>query len=173
MRKLLILMLVLGVASVASATMTITGPTDVLAGQTYSYSLNGTSAETAVGYGGYVWIDYPSYISDDPCGAISNVGMNATNLTGPMSGYNTGYLPDAFYFVGTSVAGTTQVFVGEWFTFDVTIPDGAQETDTYGIDILSSGFAILQDGALVLHVVPEPLTLCLLGLGGLLLRRRK
>ena len=168
MRKLLILMLVLGVASVASATMTITGPTEVLAGNTYSYSLNGTAAETAVGYGGYVWVDYSSYL-----GMLSNAGMNATNLTGPLSMYDTKYMPDGFYFVGASAAGTTQVFVGEWFTFDITIPTDAETTTSYGIDILDNAFGIVQDAALTIHVIPEPLTLGLLGLGGLLLRRRK
>ena len=167
MRKLLILMLVLGVASLASATVVISGPTSVVAGSTYSYSLSNTDTAN---YGGYVYVDY----AGNPGGAmLSNVGMNTTNLTGALSLYDTTYLPDGFLFVAASGAGTTEVFAGEWFTFDMTIPAGAQVDDVFGIDILDLNWGLVQDPALAVTVVPEPMTLCLLGLGGLLLRRRK
>jgi len=169
MRKLLIAMLVLGMASLASATVTITGPGNVMPGGTYSYSLNGTSAETGgVNYAGVVWVDYPSYL-----GMLSNVAMNTTNLPGPFNGYNTYYLPDGFQFYTGDSPGTTEVYAGEWYTFDITIPTDASISFTFGIDILSSGFAILQDGALTISIIPEPMTMALLGLGGLMLRRRK
>ncbi|HIJ71949.1 MAG TPA: PEP-CTERM sorting domain-containing protein, partial [Planctomycetes bacterium] len=148
---------------------TITGQQDVLAGGKYSYSLNGTSAETGgVNYAGVVWVDYPSYM-----GMLSNVAMNTTNLPGPFNGYNAYYLPDGFQFYTGDSPGTTEVYAGEWYTFDITIPTDATVGATFGIDVLSSGFSIVQDAALTLTVVPEPITMALLGLGGLFLRRRK
>ena len=169
MRKLLILTMVLGMASLASATVTITGPTDVLAGNTYSYSISGTSADTA-GYQAYIYVDYPG----NPGGAVlSSVGMNATNLTGVFSGYDTTYLPDGFQFFAGNSPGTTEVFAGEWFTFDMAIPAGAEVDDVFSFDTLDGDWIVLQDGALAVTVVPEPITMALLGLGGLFLRRRK
>ena len=169
MRKLLILTMVLGMASLASATVVVSGPTDVVAGNTYSYSLSGTSADTA-GYAGYVYVDYPG----NPGGAVlSSVGMNTTNLTGTLSLYGTTYLPDGFLFVAANAPAATEVFAGEWFTFDMTIPAGAAVDDVFGIDILNGSWSVVQDGALALTVVPEPITMALLGLGGLFLRRRK
>ena len=168
MRKLLILTVVLGMASLATASVVVSGPTEVLAGGTYSYSVTGTSADTSSSYLGYVWVDYPTY-----SGMVSSPGQNTDNLTGPFSGYTTGYLPDGFYFIAATTPGLTEVFAGEWFTFDVTIPTDAASSTTFGIDILDGSFGVVQDAALSIHVIPEPMTMALLGLGGLFLRRRK
>jgi len=75
------------------------------------------------------------------------------------------------------------------YSFDLTIPVGALKDDVYNVIALigtpaisppPAGYAHQIDAAdvtstnsLVLTVIPEPMTIALLGLGGLFLRRRK
>ena len=60
---------------------------------------------------------------------------------------------------------------GVWFEFTVY---GAAVGDVYTVDLYASDFATILDTGYVYCVIPEPMTIAMLGLGALfLLRRRK
>lgn len=128
-RKLLILTLVLGTASLATATPSILGSDTIHLDETGTYSFVGTEADSG-GFSGFIWVDYPSYT-----GMLSNVSIPEDPgifwYTDPT------YLPYAFFF---SIAADPTIYdeipPGVWFTFDFTPPPGAAVGNTYGLDLL-------------------------------------
>ena len=180
MKKLLILLLVLCVVSMTSATPMITGPDEIDIDVGYiTLTLQGTSAEASDedfdpsngGYEGAVWVDYSAY-----SGQISNVGSADANMGVNASIDLTTYLPSdgGVPFAaapGASWTEETDVDVGDWFTFRVTMLSGAEEDDEYDVQVLNDSWGIVYTHTVT--VVPEPMTIALLGLGGLFLRRRK
>ncbi len=187
MKKLIVLMLVLGMTSWASALPIITGVDadsdgllDLKVGAgVVTLTLEGTAAEASPdgsgvgGYDAWIWVDYASYNNFQtgaPSAFTSNVG-------GAASGFDTtSYMPAGGGFKFTAVADLTwteasDVDTGAWFTFDVSMPGGANIGDTFVVDLLNPNFESLS--STTVEVVPEPVTIALLGLGGLFLRRRK
>jgi len=178
MRKLLVLMLVLVMASLASATtVDVTGDTLCAVGatRTYTITLNGTTPGLGL-------------ISFDLDAHGSNAKATMSNWTIVSTGRNTAldYIGDPLHtppdygkeIGGTQDAGTTPIGT-TMLTFDLTgVTAGTIDltTEDYAfIAVLSGGgWEVFHPTMGSLQVtIPEPMTLVLLGLGGLFLRRRK
>ena len=166
MKKLLTLMLVFGLASVASASlsMDISGTVEVVQGDTLTITTS--SDDTAQeGYLGYIIIE----AGGD--GALSNpvTLSNAGNIAGtnPYSeeGWGVGYELSASSTVSDLVAGDH--FTVDWAT------SGLNVGDTAVVSLWLDPDYDTPQATATLTVIPEPMTIALLGLGGLLLRRRK
>jgi len=162
MKKLLVLTLILGVASLATAGLdlgTINGLSYEVAGSTVNIS-------SSVGVTGYL-----INLAADDASALSNAvipgGFGAVNS------------PGLFYYgawVGASASvGTNADRTGVIFSIDFT-PGAQKLTMVYSSavgapSITIGGAAVDLTGYEI--ALPEPATMVLLGLGGLLMARRK
>ena len=161
MRKLVVLMLVLGVASIATAGLSFT--TDAVTigvGETVTVGI-----ESDVD--AFAWTGYVGYT---PGNAVLT-GMVATAAAGPDAtitadpyGYAGYYKIEALDF-----APPSDILAGVQFNADVT---GVAE-GTYTVYLMSPWAATGIQDTLAVTIIPEPITIGLLGLGGLFLRRRK
>ena len=164
MKKLLIIMLVLGITSAVNAAILLDGPTTINKGDTVAIGINNTD-------GG----DYLAYLS---FGYVSEGGFVLSN---PRYLY-----PDPPIIIPPFPPEP----IGDYYEFEVTLAQ-PQGPSTPGIQFqvdltcLKAGVDVFVDmwdaadlsapaDSMIIHQVPEPITLALLGLGGLfLLRRRK
>ncbi len=166
MKKLLVLMLVLGIGAVASAGPIVALPVvdGIVTWDQVGSQLIGTGSSVAK-YEAYITL--PGYaapfttIVPDPTTDGSNAGVmadagNAANIL-QFGGMSYNVVADQVIAEGVPASQ----FVGEWFRFDIPT-----EGD---VVIWTSGWAEVA----TIHVTPEPMTMALLGLGGLFLRRRK
>jgi hypothetical protein len=166
MKKLLILMLVLGMTSTASAALTWStsaltmNPTDVVTVQIHG--------STDLPYPGG-----PAWVGNDPSpggvasitsiSALANAGGDA-EVSDPTA---TGW-PGWWTINALDVTAPFTIAPGaQW---DVVITAAAAGTYVIGTDSYGSDGA---DDLLTITVVPEPMTIALLGLGGLFLMRRR
>ena len=169
MKKLLILVLVLCVTSAASAALVWIDPTNT--DVTWTLDLVGGTV-TATAASGAVGSYYDVYIQATSGSITPTVGTG-----GGGTGTYDGVYPAAGDTANMTIAGPWYLpssddqfatlpdqAAGMWFSFDV--PVGYVSINFY-------------DSAGTVHsealsgVVPEPMTIALLGLGGLFLRRRK
>ena len=165
MRKLAVFVLVLGFASAANAVLI---QVDGLGGQTFDVQEKATI--TIVSEDSQNWLGY-IIIEEGGKGTLSN--PTATALAGDPAlagatpyteaGWGTGY--------ELTVAGSASfpVGAGTQFTFDYTGIPG----DTARISVFVDPEFVVPVASVTLNVVPEPMTILLLGLGALFLRRRK
>lgn len=188
MRKLLILMLVFGIASMANAALTIevrdaTGTsaiTEIDTGQTFTVVLGGLVSDfgSASGYfrlydnyesfGGTDYFDFVS--TSQPTRVDNGSGYDAAgNLawTGPYDATYDGYESTADQ-IGDEIAANDGID-GDWFIYQA-VAGSNLGTGTVGL-LNSSYSAFLESDTIT--IIPEPMTVALLGLGGLFLRRRK
>jgi hypothetical protein len=194
MKKLLVVLMVLSIATIANAGLVISGaPTGVLqANDTASLSITGDSLTTAptdvyliaVGNGtvgggavvGTIWdltkteikqsdaamLAYLGNMNGYPevgFNASSAVWMNAVPLDAVVNGTYAGTIANSFTFtctgngdVAVSLVNITQAWNDDLGGFDAPV------------------FTTFD--SVTIHQIPEPITMTLLGLGGLFLRRR-
>jgi len=217
MKKLLVFVLVLGLASLASASITFTAPGQLpcpsfphpdvgdfdvepgtivtitvfspeTAASSYTLSITetttsaaGHSTAVAVGTGnaGFDNIMQPGTLRNAMTTAPTSATSHRYMLIDKISG-------------GINQSTTPQVPAGEaLYTFSVQIPADAVFCDTFTItaaigtpnfggagythNLNAQAQGVVPPGcnSVTLHVIPEPATIALLGLGGLLLKRRK
>lgn len=175
MKNLLVLMLVLCVASLASAAVTLDGPVEIAPGDTITIIIAGGAEE----FEGSVFIDYATYGYDyynNDFWTFSN--YDVTDPTGIPSG-SLSQIVQAYgglSFTAANVTAGATVTAGDWFQFDLTLASGQtdyEENDMVDLDIYGSDWTTKGTGGYAIKIVPEPMTMALLGLGGLFLRRRK
>lgn len=165
MRKLLVLFLVLGFTSAANAVLI---QVDGLGGETAEVQEKATI--TVISEDTLNWLGY-LIIEEGGKGTLSNPAgtalagdpalAGATEYT--EAGWGTGY--------ELTVAGSASfpVGVGTQFSFDYTGTLG----DTAKISLFVDPEYVVPVASVGVNVVPEPMTVVLLGLGALFLRRRK
>jgi hypothetical protein len=170
MKKLLVLMLVLGMASWANATLAIInngdGTVDIecdvtLTTSDYIYATLVIDVTEGTVSGGAI---ESSLVSGNGDTWQLGIGDDAEGYYYPVpSGMNGVYMNELIY-TGTFASGTT-LFEG----IDVTLSDSSGTIYVYIIPEDFSNYGTMDDSLLI----PEPMTIALLGLGGLFLRRRR
>ena len=170
MKKLLVLMLVLGLATAANATLTL-----VVDGAEAGSEITLDPSDT-------IWIGVDQDIEQNFAAYV----IMGTTPDGAWTGGSAVYSPPALAEVlGWTYYGTAvDPSMDAWFG-DFTLPGieqggpgvfGAVEFHCEGegdviITLYDEGFSPVD--TLTIHQTPEPITIALLGLGGLFLRRRK
>jgi len=158
MKKLLAIVLVLGVAGVANATYSMLGGSvDILPGATYTITVDGLAGS----YGG--WLE----LEDGGAGAFGDLQIFS----------NAG--PDAFkewwdgwwYFESLTFNPDSPIIAGPQFAIAFTAGGDSVIGKSATVGLYTREEVPL--GSLTINVIPEPMTLGLLGLGGLFLRRRR
>ena len=164
MKKLLVLALVLGLASVASAALTWS-VSSVSVGLNESATVQ-ISSSTATTYAGG-----PAWVGNDASTVAEITGISALAAAGGNAAIQD---PTATTWAGwwtVNALDTEEPFtIASGNQWDVTIKGLAVGSYVIGSDFYASAGA---NDSLTITVIPEPMTIALLGLGGLFLRRRK
>ncbi len=189
MKKLFVLVLVLAISSMATAASVdlqiIAGPTpgDYEGIPSYNPSDTITIALVSSGMGTEPWEVIGLMVVGDMTttggGTASGVGFNAEWDATQYNIVNSATL--LIEDIQGSVSGASNgIGNGDLFWFDFHVPELPYSTiitiDATGQtwkDLWNDPLTMTYGGALEIHVVPEPITIALLGLGGLFLRRRK
>ena len=160
-RNFSILLLVLGMASTAGAALSLGGDSFYQPGQTSIVTVISDDTDDWTGYIGFE----PTQHGVSGCVATSNAGEDAVVTLDPY-GWTGWYEIEA--------ADDSEPFdsVQPGVQFEISVFGGDAIGTIYTIDLYASDWTTLLDSWNV--YVPEPMTISMLGLGGLfLLRRRK
>ena len=163
MRKLLILMLVLGMAPLACATVSLVS-TGATVGITETATIQVSSDTDSVGWTGYLGYTHAN-AAITSAWAETIAGSDAA--ANPSPGGYVGYYQLVSLDLSTP---TDSIQAGIQFE-GLAHGTATGSYDFYLWDQDWDGGTLL--GTFTLTVIPEPVTIALLGLGGLLLRRRK
>jgi len=173
MKKLLIFMLVLGMATMANAsiTLSISGPSELINGNTGSYTVSWTGPNSLVS----VDLDI---LTSDANGSIGNVVIVAAprdTVLDYIGAALTG--PDGNELMIVNDLNATPLS-SNLFTFDVKAHKGTGSTTLSIVEWVfqDAAWNVITGNTLntkTVTFIPEPMTVALLGLGGLFLRRRK
>ena len=163
MKKMLVLMLVLGMASIANATI-LTWTADSIT----ITSIGGTSVVQLVADNADIYA-YAKWVGANPAGIATITNIVARAAAGPDADVkNPSQTADPGWWTVQSLDFTPPSSVAAGAQYDVTVKGLALGTFAVGSDALGT------NDMLNITVIPEPMTVALLGLGGLfLLRRRK
>ena len=179
MKKLLILVLILGLTSATYAvgTLDITVNDQPYAGgDVYPSDIIKVVWNTTLSaFGGYAGLDFDVSLGDYEADSFS------TLQAPPLIGTDLGPVDTANGMAIQGGNAGTPHPAGWLFEFEFHVPEGTPYSTIIILDALAGGYNYQQaapgaaDGwpYAEIHVVPEPMTIALLGLGGLFLRRRK
>jgi hypothetical protein len=169
MKKLLVLMLVLGLCSTANAALTaieidvggshVGASVNVTTGATISLQMYSGNTLTGIAY---LDIKDNSLYSLANAQMTTNAGDQRSQALAPYGSYQ------EYTLVVSRTAQAPPIVAGTMFLVDFT---AGSATGTVKV-ILYDEFVTQMDTTTI-NIVPEPITITLLGLGGLFLRRRK
>ena len=165
MRKILVLFLVLGLASAANAMII---KVDEQEGDSFEVDIKSTI--TVVSEDSSTWLGY-IIIEDGGAGSLENVViLDAAGDIGAASAYTeAGWGAGYELSASMSPTGVPAVAAGNQFSFDYVGAVG----DTATISLFLDPEFTTPVASVTVTVVPEPMTVILLSLGALFLRRRR
>ena len=190
MKKLLILVFVLAFVSTASAN---TAGFEIIASDAASLGVDGGSGAASYAPGTTLTLALKASFDVTNvslgAGATAGTAVAVGTLNGTLSLFaNNGALQNSGGVLISGIIGGVPFGSGAFvpatnalYTFDFLVPEVAGSTvitidNTAAFTKVNNGTAVVVDALddLLVHVgVPEPMTIALLGLGGLFLRRRK
>jgi hypothetical protein len=164
MRKLLILFLVLGLASTANALLI---KVDDMEGESFDVDLQTTIS--VVSEDASSWLGY-LIIEEGGAGSLENpVILDAAGDSASAGPYTEADWGTGFELTAAATNNNPPIAAGTQFSFDYVGAVG----DTATISLFVDPEYTTPVASVNLTVVPEPMTIILLGLGGLFLRRRR
>ena len=165
MRKILVLFLVLGLTSAANALII-----EVDGQEGESFEVDFQTTITVVSEDASSWLGY-IIVEEGGAGSLEKpVVLDAAGDIGAASAYTEAGWGTGFELSASmGPAGDPAIAAGSQFSFDYVGAVG----DTATISVFADPEYTIPVASVNVTVVPEPMTVILLGLGGLFLRRRR
>lgn len=166
MKNLLSVLLVIGISSSVGAAIMLSGPTEVQEGTEFELVVSGIASDVGmIGIAGGVYADFiPPEILPISVRQVPDFG-----IIGPPNYEIIGNGWD-FYLGGFDPGPGNIILDGDWFVATY-IAGVAGTSETFGLYDYDVSFDSPVQ-ALTVAFVPEPMSIALLGLGGVLIRRR-